>query len=211
MFVSVRVMSLVWDGFPRGGSDKLAMLAMADWCNDHGGSLYPSISAIAKKIGRTEKQARVIVHRLIDEGWLEVVGNEFGGDPGRSRRYQLIVEKLRPPVEVTPPVEVRDPSRWGSSTPPVGGSQSTNEPSGTAIKTLRDEFDARSFLLKAGVSARIADDWLSLCEARKVSITRADLVRIEREADRARCTLSFVLDECCIPSGWTDFKAGIDD
>ena len=205
--MSVRVMSLVWDGFPRGGSDKLAMLAMADWCNDLGGSLYPSISAIAKKIGRTEKQARVIIHRLIDEGWIEVVGNEFGGDPGRSRRYQLIVEKLRPPAGVTPPAVVRDPSRSGSPTPPVGVSQSTNEPSGSAIKTPRDEFDARSFLLKAGVSVRIADDWLSLCETRKVSITRADLVSIDREADRAGVTLGYALGERCLPCGWTDFKA----
>lgn len=194
-------MALVWDGFPRGGSDKVALLAMADWCNDLGGSLYPSMSAIAKKIGRTEKQARVIIHRLIDEGWIEVVGNEFGGDPGRSRRYQLIVEKLRPPAEV------RDPSRGGSSTPPMGVSQSTNEPSGTVNKTPREEFDARSFLIKAGVSARIADDWLALCEARKVSITRADLVRIRNEAEVFhRVTIEWALAEYCIPSGWTDFR-----
>ena len=200
-------MSLVWDGFPRGGSDKLAMLAMADWCNDLGGSLYPSISAIAKKIGRTEKQARVIIHRLIDEGWLEVVGNELGGDTGRSRRYQLIIEKLRPPVGVTPPVGVRDPSRGGSFTPPVGGSLTTNEPSGTVITSPRDEFDARSFLIKMGVRARIADDWLSLCETQKKSITRADLGSIRREAEMSHVTIGFALQEYCIPSGWTDFKA----
>src|SRR3989304_2360479 len=127
--MSVRVMSLVWDNFNRGGSEKLAMLALADWCNDQGGSLPPSISTIARKINLTEKQARVIVHSLIDDGWLAVIGNENGGNPGQSRQYQLNVKKLAtPPVEVsrtppasvtptasvTPPRQVRSPSRGGS-------------------------------------------------------------------------------------------------
>lgn len=143
-------MTLVWDNFTRGGSDKLAMLAMADWCNDQGGSLHPSVSTVAKKISLTEKQARVILHRLIVEGWLQVIGNENGGNPGQSRQYVLNIQMLlTPPVEVTrttpaevtpnlevtPPVEVRDPSRGGSFTPPVGGSLSTNDPS---ISTSKD-------------------------------------------------------------------------
>lgn len=139
--MSIKIMSLVWENFPRGGSDMLAMLAMADWCNDQGGSLHPSIASVAKKIRLTEKQARVIVHRLIDEGWLAVIGNENGGNPGQSRLYQLNVKKLAtPPVEVTPPakgtppVEVRDPSRGGSFTPPAHGSLTTIEPSITTSK-----------------------------------------------------------------------------
>lgn len=145
--MSIRVMSLVWDNFNRGGSDKLVMLALADWCNDQGGSLHPSMATIARKVNLTEKQARVIVHRLIDEGWITVVGNVYGGNPGQSRQYLVNLKKLStppvevtppvvvtppasvtPPLEVTPPVEVRDPSRGGSFTPPVDGSLSTIEP-----------------------------------------------------------------------------------
>ena len=133
--MSIRVMSLVWDNFPRGGSDKLAMLALADWCNDQGGSLHPSVATVAKKINLTEKQARVILHKLISEGWLAVIGNEFGGNPGQSRQYKLNVEMLTtppvevtPPAKVTPPVEVRDPSRGGSFTPPAHGSLTISYP-----------------------------------------------------------------------------------
>jgi hypothetical protein len=39
-------MSYVWDGYPGSGSELLAMLAMADWCDDKGGSLYPSMKAV---------------------------------------------------------------------------------------------------------------------------------------------------------------------
>ena len=133
--MSIKVMTLVWDNFPRGGSDKLTMLAMADWCNDQGSSLHPSISTVAKKINLSDKQARLIIHRLISEGWLYVVGNEFGGNPGMSRQYRMNVQKLStPPMEVTPPakvttpMEVRDPSRGGAFTPPAHGSLTTIEP-----------------------------------------------------------------------------------
>ena len=40
-------MSFVWDGFPASGSEMLVMLALADWCNDEGGSLHPSMRAVA--------------------------------------------------------------------------------------------------------------------------------------------------------------------
>ena len=160
-------MSLVWDNFPRGGSDKLAMLALADWCNDQGGSLHPSMSTIAKKINLTEKQARVIVHRLIEECWVAVVGNVYGGNPGQSRQYQVNIQMLltppvevtpnakvtpppdvTPPVQVTPPVEVRDPSRGGSFTPPAHGSLTTSEPSITTNKS------------KSAPATRLPEDWM---------------------------------------------------
>lgn len=44
--MSIKVMSYVWDGYPGSGSELLAMLAMADWCDDKGGSLYPSMKAV---------------------------------------------------------------------------------------------------------------------------------------------------------------------
>lgn len=130
--MSLRVMSLVWENFKRGGSEKLALLAMADWCNDQGGSLRPSMRAIAAKIGVSEKQARVVIHRLIDAGYLSVIGNAQGGKPGQSRHYRLNVEQLlTPPLEGTTPAQVRNPSHQPVFTPPPERSQTTSEPSGT--------------------------------------------------------------------------------
>lgn len=95
-------MILVWENFNRGGSEKLAMLALADWCNDEGGSLHPSISAIAKKINVSDKQARRIIHTFIEDGYLTVMANYNGGDPGQSRYYKLNIKKLSaPPMDVT--------------------------------------------------------------------------------------------------------------
>lgn len=95
-------MSLVWDYFNRGGSEKLVMLAMADWCNDKGGSLYPSISAIAKKTCTSESQARRVIHSLINKGYILVVGNSTGGAQNMTRHYQLVLARLTPSVYATP-------------------------------------------------------------------------------------------------------------
>lgn len=109
-------MTLVWENFSRGGSEKLAMLALADWCNDQGGSLHPSISGIAKKINVSESQARRIIHKFIDDGYLSVVANHDGGNPGQSRHYKMNVEMLLTPstdatprMDATPSTDARDP------------------------------------------------------------------------------------------------------
>ena len=140
-------MSFVWDGFPASGSEMLVMLALADWCNDEGGSLHPSMRAVAEKVRVSEKQARRIVHGLEEAGYIKVVGNANGGAPGSTKQYQLNVAKLKaladrkaaqkaPPTGVTPPTggRVRLPpvGGYGShgcpETAPMGGSQTVSEP-----------------------------------------------------------------------------------
>lgn len=98
--MSVEVMSLVWKAFPGAGTELLTMLACADWCNDAGGSLFPSIATVAQRTRVSESQARRNMHALIQAGWLEVVGNAKGGlakggRVGAPRHYQLNVERLR--------------------------------------------------------------------------------------------------------------------
>ena len=93
--MSIKVMTYVWDGLPFAGSDLLAMLALADWCDDMGGSLYPSIKAVADKVRVGEKHARNILRKFEDERYLAVVGNHFGGKPGTTREYRLNVPKLK--------------------------------------------------------------------------------------------------------------------
>jgi len=92
--MSVRVMSLVWDGYPGGGSELLALLALADWSDDDG-RCYPSMSAIADKTRLSRSQAQRVVHNLIDSGFVSVEGNESGGRPGSTRRYLIDLQQIR--------------------------------------------------------------------------------------------------------------------
>lgn len=92
--MSVRVMALVWERFPSGGTALLALLALADWANDDGENCHPSIASISRKIRTSESQARRVVHGLIQDGWLQVIGNEFGGAPKATRQYRIDIAKL---------------------------------------------------------------------------------------------------------------------
>jgi uncharacterized phage protein (TIGR02220 family) len=114
--MSLQAMSMVWRS-PYGGSVKLTLLALADWCDDSGENLYPSISKVAKKIGASQSQTRRIMHGFINEGLLEVVGNHHGGAAGQTRRYRLHLDKLAvttgadatPSTRATPSANARHP------------------------------------------------------------------------------------------------------
>lgn len=196
--MSVRVMSLVWDNFKDGGTPKLVMLAMADWCNDAGGSLHPSISAISKKVCVSEKQARRIVHELIEQNYLSVVGNQNGGHPGSSRQYVLNIEMIAtPPASVTPPSDVTPPLQGSTPLPPVsitppagvpyhshGREPNHQEPPRTTNRTINKE------ILDAELPDWInREDWVDFVSHRKaikkpitsVKHTIADLEKLHRQ------------------------------
>jgi hypothetical protein len=91
--MSIKVMSKVWDGYPAGGSELLALLALADWSNDDG-MCFPSIASIASKTRLSRSQAQRVVHALIDQGFVAVLDNAMGGAPGATRRYRINLAKL---------------------------------------------------------------------------------------------------------------------
>lgn len=195
--MSIKVMSYVWDGFPGSGSELLAMLAMADWCDDKGGSLYPSMRAVGDKIRVGEKQARRIIQSFEKTGYLSVTGNAHGGAPGATKQFRLNVEKLKhladqktatppaegsptPPAHVTPPLHVRGdilggyPSHPASETPPAHGSQTTIEPSirTTNINTARA---LESFVLPDWINQKHWDAWNSCDKRKKVTVAQKQM------------------------------------
>jgi len=98
--MAVRVSAAVWDGYPGGGSDLLALLALADWADDDG-RCFPSMQRIADKMRLSKSQAQRAVHRLIDSGFVQVVGNEFGGPPGATRQYRIVLSALTGRTDAT--------------------------------------------------------------------------------------------------------------
>jgi len=94
-------MSEVWGKYPGGGSDLLALLAMADYSDDSG-YCFPSIAAIARKTRLSRSQTQRVVHKLIDEGVVTVTANMTGGAPGVTRRYKIIVSRLTGRTDAAP-------------------------------------------------------------------------------------------------------------
>jgi len=101
--VSIDVMTKVIQRAPVAGSKFTCMLVMANWCNDDGESLYPSMDLLAEAMRVSRSQAKRILRSLMplrpeDEAsgnwWFRVVGNENGGAPGMTRRYEMNVARL---------------------------------------------------------------------------------------------------------------------
>jgi hypothetical protein len=105
--MAVRVISKVWEGYPGGGSELLALLALADWSDDDG-RCWPSIASVSKKTRLERRQAQRVIHRLIDAGYVVVTGNETGGAPGSTRQYRIVLSKLTGVSHDTPTGVAKD-------------------------------------------------------------------------------------------------------
>ena len=178
-------MTLVWDFYNKGGSEKLAMLALADWCDDRGLNLYPSIAGIAKKINTSESQARRIIHRFIDEGYLEVVGNAFGGSPTATRRYRMILSKFTatpsvgatPCTSATPSMGARDPLH-GCALPLA---PMTPEPPLTINKATAKEREPDASASRLPADWIPSDEDIEFCRSKRPDLNTHDIADAFRD------------------------------
>ncbi|MCH7882626.1 MAG: hypothetical protein IIB69_13875 [Proteobacteria bacterium] len=92
--MSIRVISIVWDRYPEGGAKLLTMLALADWGNDRGGRIYPSMKTLAGKIRISERQTIRIIHDLVENDYLEHLNPENKGGRDTPNRYRIRLETL---------------------------------------------------------------------------------------------------------------------
>lgn len=91
--MSIRIMSQIWEYAKVTGSELLVLLAMADFADDHGRNVYPSMTTLAHKARLSESQARRVVHELCDQGVIEVI--EMGGWDGKRNRaneYRIVLD-----------------------------------------------------------------------------------------------------------------------
>jgi len=97
--VSVRVVAAVLNHFPEGGTRKLALICLADFADDSGGTCYPSMRTIARRCSCSEAQARRHVHALMNSGHVAVESGTGGGGRGKTPRYRINIAKLNPSAD----------------------------------------------------------------------------------------------------------------
>ena len=78
-FVSVKIMSLVFERYPNGGGEMLLALALADHAHDDGTRIFPSVATLASKTRQSRRTVQNQLHKMVDEGWLIPVANLKGG------------------------------------------------------------------------------------------------------------------------------------
>jgi hypothetical protein len=103
--VSIRVMSLVWDNSRAEGSQLLLLLALADFGNDQGSQIWPSIETLARKCRRSTRSVQRDIADLEALGEL-AVDRKTGR--GRTNSYTVLVDNLhRKGVNLSPYGEER--------------------------------------------------------------------------------------------------------
>jgi len=98
--MSIRIMSRVWELQDISATQKLVLLALADWANDEG-LCWPSINRLSVKTGATSRSVQRLIRQLEELGLVkreEVVG--------KGNRYwiTLPMTECHPRHSVTPPL-----------------------------------------------------------------------------------------------------------
>lgn len=89
--MSISLMTKVWANAPLKGSHLLLLLAMADFANDDGTSIFPSLATLARKIRANEKTVRRGIDVLIAAGLLD---RQKDATPRSPAHYRIRVENL---------------------------------------------------------------------------------------------------------------------
>lgn len=94
--MSVKMMSIIWE-MDLPPTDKLVLLAVADWARDDGSYCWPSISTIAKKSGVSERTVQRTLRAAEQAGHLTRIE-----DRGKGCRYLLHPRHSVTPDTVSP-------------------------------------------------------------------------------------------------------------
>ncbi|MFP4895607.1 helix-turn-helix domain-containing protein [Paraburkholderia sp. EG304] len=92
--MSIKVMDKVWDRYPEGGGELNLALKLADYADDDGTHIFPSIETMAAKTRQSERAVQYQIKRMIKRGWLILVANQ-GGGRGRAREYRISPDWLK--------------------------------------------------------------------------------------------------------------------
>ena len=186
--MSIRLMTSVWSRSDLSSTQKLVLLAFADWANDDG-YCWPSINQIAIKSSMTDRSVQRILRQLEDMQFIkreEVVG--------KGNRYWVMMPatECHPRQNVTPPPTLVHPT-------PDTVSPNTLM---THQLTTKSNIPAQP----EGVLNEVWKDFIDLRKAKRAPLNGTALKGIEREAAKAGWTLNDALAES-VARGWQSFKA----
>ncbi|WP_018435331.1 helix-turn-helix domain-containing protein [Paraburkholderia atlantica] len=86
--MSIKVQTMVWDRYPGEDHELLLALKLADFCDDNGEHIFPSIETMAEKTRRSERAVQYQIKSMVERGWLILVANASGGR-GRACEYRI--------------------------------------------------------------------------------------------------------------------------
>jgi hypothetical protein len=137
--VSIKLMSLVMDSPLGSPTDKLVLIVLADYANDSGSNVFPSIATLARRCDLSDRAVQQSIRRMTDNRWISPDG-QIKVQCGSVMRYRIKSDAL--------PVYADGDSDRGEPRSPVNhvhqrgeprsrrGEPRSPNPSGTIIEPL---------------------------------------------------------------------------
>lgn len=186
--MSIRIMSAVWERDDLTSTQKLVLLALADWANDEG-LCWPSIEQLIKKSSLKRRAVQITIRSLEESGFVHREENV-----GKGNRYwiNIPVQNMHPCTTYTAPVhEMHSPRASDAPNTSKKHQLTTNS-------NIRAQFES--------VSDEVWRDFVTLRKAKRAPLTETVLRAMEREAAKAGWTLNDAMAES-VARGWQSFKA----
>lgn len=216
--VSIKIMSMVFERYPNGGGEMLLALSLADFAEDDGTRVYPSIKQLAEKTRQSERTVQYQLRKMEEAGWLILVNS---GNGGRNQRREYVISPQWikgadiAPVQSTTVKGATDDVKGANDSikgcnglhphiPTNNPSIPIKEPSGAPAARVASYSVAD--LVAFGVDDQVATEFLAIRKRKRAPFTALALEGFQREAAKASMTLDAVLRKC-VERGWQGFEA----
>jgi len=213
--VSITAVVTVLDSSIAPTPVKLTAVTLAVWCNDQGGSLYPSMDEIARRVGVSRSQAQRNVHKLVEMRLLSVVANAAGGKPGVAPHYQLHIDRIAAlsdagrmdatgRADATGRMDAAEGSHGcGEGVAPVRQTGRTDATQKVMkghgeVKEKKKRARAPDFPCPVEVDAKVWADWCELRHGHRAKVSDTAIAGIRDEATKAGLSLEQFLRVWCV-------------
>lgn len=196
--MSIKVMSWVFERGPRDPSERLVLLALADYAADNG-EWAPSMIGIAEKAGMTERGARGVIRRLEADGWIDV---RVGGGRGGRSHYRILMGAEKPEQQTGNGKPGIANPECGDDKPGTKRAKTRNQRSAEPSGTIKEPSNssARAKLCEV-IRPETADAYIALRKAKRAVLTDYAAALIAKKL-RGRSDADAVVEES-IANGWT--------
>lgn len=221
--MSVRMMALVFERYPNGGSEMLFALALADHAHDDGTHIYPGIPALMRKTRQSERSVQNQLRKMLSSGFLQVVSTSSGG-PGNYSEYKINPDWING-AKVAPLETVQSDTETvqsGTANGANSGIAYKEEPNTKQIqpkhsardlagskppgKVPSENQNAKTILLGFGIPASLCDSFVRVRNKKQLAVTPEAVRGVEREAVKLGLTLVQAITICC-EKGWAGFNS----
>lgn len=195
-------MARVWEASSHGGTELLALLAIADFADDDGNA-YPSVGTLAKKCRLQPRRMNYILSSLQGSGELDM---KLSGGPRGTNRYRITLmrEPLHSSAGVQPSAGVH--SNAGNPCTPVREPLHSSAPKPSVTINNHQKVDQSIRSLLSEIPDDLFADFAKLKKTKKSAITKTAIDGIRREAAKAEISFEDAIRTCC-ERNWQGFKA----